>query len=638
MLHRLVAVLLWFAACCCSITFAAERPNILLVVADDLGYSDLGCYGGEIQTPSLDALAAEGVRFTGFHVNPMCVVTRTSLMTGHTHFQSNEYRNSLPIARLMAAAGYETMMVGKWHQPGHPMDAGFQHFYGFLEGQIDSWTGVGYGHRTIRTDRQEPRDVPPGWYSTDAFTDSAVQQIDASIDAGKPFFSYVAYNAPHTPLHAPKENVDKYPALYRDGWSVLRSARFQRMMEMGLIDERYQLSEPGAEVRRWEELREVDRQVEADRMAAYAGMVDRLDENVGRLISHLRKRNVLDNTLVVFISDNGGDYGNGSPDSYARELAWVPGSNPMVSNGWGMLKNTPFNWYKHTTAAGVRSPMIVRCPTLTTHPAGSILSQRLHVTDLYPTFAQIAGAEYPADDAGRKLKPLYGSSMIPLFNDSSLAETAIHDEIFWCFITAANQRGLVAGPWKIVSINDGPWLLYDLQSDPGESRDVADQNPEQLAQLIARWHEFADQETVIPKVAQRPVTDDRQGWGLHRIRMIMPGLQTISPAQALTDVNRQTELVLEFDQPADFTGTFEKTLRLYRVSDPTTAIWQIDPDEKSQWQGQRRLVFNDLPELQSDTSYFVVCDPGWVRINGNASGPLNDGAYWWRFRTKDFTK
>ncbi|TWT75339.1 sulfatase-like hydrolase/transferase [Allorhodopirellula solitaria] len=619
---------------CSSCAAKDGRPNILLIVADDLGYSDLGCYGGEIDTPRLDALAADGIRFTNFHVNPMCAFTRTSLMTGHTHYESDNYLRSLPIAKIMADAGYRTLMSGKWHQPRHPMDAGFEEFYGFLEGQIDSWTGIGYGHVCIRSGRGDAKPVPDGWYSTDAFTDTAMAQIDGALEAGEPFFSYLAYNAPHTPLHAPRENVEKYPPRYRDGWSKLRQQRFQRMQEMGLIDQRYRLSEPHAEVRRWDEIRDEDRQIEANRMAAYAGMVDRLDQNIGRLIAHLRQKTALENTLVVFLSDNGGDYGNGAPATYASELAWKPGSHPMVSNGWGMLKNTPWNWYKHSMAGGVRVPMIVHYPVGVTHPGGTILKQRLHATDLYPTFLELAGVAYPNDDEGRPIKPLYGHSMSRLFRDATLPETAIHDEIFWFFDTLTNQRGLLRGQWKVISVNDSPWLLYDVKKDPAEAVGLAAEQPGRLAELVDHWHDFARNEIVAPPGAREPVSTQHQGWGLHRCRMVFPRLRSTLPANAATTVDPNTNLVLDFAGVADFADTPQKHLSLYRVSDPTSPVWQSDPDENSRWQGKRRLVFDELPQLQGDTAYFLTCDRGWVRIDGTPSGPLNDGAYWWRFRTR----
>tara|TARA_A100001391_G_scaffold204431_2_gene200095 strand:- start:2075 stop:3007 length:933 start_codon:yes stop_codon:yes gene_type:complete len=305
----------------------------------------------------------------------------------------------------------------------------------------------------------------------------------------------------------------------------------------------------------------------------------------------------------------------------------------MVSNGWGMLKNTPWNWYKHSMAGGVRVPMIVHCPSLVAHRGGTILKHRLHVTDLYPTFIELAGEHYPDDDHGRSLAPLYGRSMKTLFSDASRSETAIHDEIFWFFDTTTNQRGLVSGQWKIISINDSPWLLYHVALDPAEATDLAAKQPEKLAELVNRWHEFAKHEIVAPPGALQPVAKDRQGWGLHRCRMVFPKLLTVSPAEAAMDVESNINIELEFAGTADFSGTAHKQLQLYCVSDPTTPIWHSDPDEHSSWQGKRRLVFDDLPALQPDTTYFLTCDPGWVKIDGQPNGPLNDGAYWWRFRT-----
>jgi arylsulfatase len=362
---------------------ADSRPNVLLIVADDLGYSDLGCYGGEIDTPNLDRLAAAGIRCAQFHVNPMCVVTRTSLMTGHTHCQSDNYRRSLPVARLMRQAGYATSITGKWHQPGNPLDAGFDCFYGFLGGQIDSWTGRTAGNPAIQQDRQRPQPVPSGWYSSDAFTDRAVHQIDVACEQHKPFFTYVAYNAPHSPLHAPRENVVKYYERYRAGWDALRQQRYSRLREMGLIDERFVLTEAEAEVPRWSELSAEMQEIESRRMAAYAGMVDRLDQNIGRLLDHLHKRGLEENTLVLFFSDNGGDYGNGDIRTCHLEVPWQPGGHPYSATGWAYLKCTPFRWYKSSAfEGGVSVPLILRCPrNLNGHP-GSILSQRLHVTDL----------------------------------------------------------------------------------------------------------------------------------------------------------------------------------------------------------------------------------------------------------------
>ncbi|MGB7324528.1 MAG: arylsulfatase, partial [Rubripirellula sp.] len=526
-----------FAAIQCV---AAERPNIVLIVADDVGYSDIGCYGGEIDTPNLDRLASDGIRFSEFHVNPMCVVTRTSLLTGHTHSQSDNYRRSLPVARLIGEAGYATSISGKWHQPDNPLDSGFESFYGFLGGAINSWTGFEGSKPAIQTNRQAPQAVPTDWYSSDAFTDDAIAQIDAAQKDGRPFFTYLAFNAPHTPLHAPRENVEKYYQRYSSGWESLRKQRFKRMKAMGLIDDRYVMSDPEAEVRRWNELPASIQQQECRRMAAYAGMLDRLDWNVGRLMNYLDDQQLANNTIVIFIADNGGAYSNGDIHTYDKQIPWQSDSNPFVSNGWGYLKNTPFRWYKSCAQeGGVSVPMIVRWPDKLADQAGSIRDQRLHVTDLYPTFLELVDESYPDSDDGRPIEPLYGKSILPLLNDPSLDHLAIHDEIFWCF----NQtgKGLVKGDWKISSISNGPWRLYNVSDDPAESNDLAKTKPDVVTRMSNRWFEFATERTAMDQSWRAPLQPYQEGWGFHRIRMVMPGFVRAVPASSAMDVPVNTD-------------------------------------------------------------------------------------------------
>lgn len=615
-----------------SIAGAADKPNILLIVADDVGFSDLGCYGGEIETPNLDQLAANGIRFSEFHVNPMCVVTRTSLMTGHEHSQSDNYRRSLPIARLMRDSGYATSISGKWHQPGNPLDAGFDSFYGFLGGAIDSWTGIERGKPAIQSDRKKPKQVPEGWYSSDAFTDDAIKQIDASVTAGKPFFTYLAFNAPHSPLHAPRENVEKYYDRYMAGWESLRQQRFKRMKAMGLIDDRYVMSPPEAEVRRWDELPPSIQEQESRRMAAYAGMLDRLDWNVGRLLKHLRELRLDDSTLVIFMADNGGAYSNGDIRSYDQQVPWKAGTNPFVSNGWSYLKNTPFRWYKSCAQeGGVSVPLIVRWPEKLTDQAGSIRNQRLHVTDLYPTFLKLADASYPATDGERELEPLYGKSLLPLLHDATLPHHAIHDEIFWCF----NQtgKGLTKGDWKISSISDGPWRLYNVSRDPAESKNLADERPEWVAQMSEHWFNFAKNHTAMPQSWRAPLHDYQEGWGFHRIRMVMPGFVRAEPASSAMNVPCDTKLTFHFSQQISFANSDGKTIRLYEAGNIDTVVWQADPEPGHPAEGTRRITFNDIPRLKPKTTYFALSDSGWISMGGKRAIGLNDGAYWYRFRT-----
>ena len=615
-----------------TVLAADSRPNILLIVADDLGYSDLGCYGGEIDTPNLNQLAAEGIRYSQFHVNPMCVVTRTSLMTGHTHCQSDSYRRSLPVALLMRAAGYTTSIIGKWHQLGNPLDAGFDSYYGFLDGQIDSWTGETAGRPAIQIDRQRPRPVPSGWYSSDAFTDHAIQQIDAACEQNKPFFTYVAYNAPHSPLHAPRRNVEKYCQRYAAGWDLLRQQRYERQREIGLIDDRYVMTEAEAEVPRWTELSAEMQAIESRRMAAYAGMVDRLDENIGRVLDHLRERGLEENTFVVFFSDNGGDYGNGDIRTYHLEVPWQPGGHPYAATGWAYLKCTPFRWYKSSAfEGGVSVPLILRCPSGLGGEPGSILSQRLHVTDMYPTFLALAGVRYPSSDSERKLEPLYGKSILPLIRDPSLAEYAIHDEIFWAFNFTG--KGLVRGNWKISSISDGPWKLFNIAQDPAESTDLATAFPERLQLMSDRWFQFAEQRTVMPPSWRRPLRDCQEGWGFHRMRMVMPAFECAKPRESATGVPLDTGLSLTFSLPISFANSQGRTIRLYAVSDPEHPVWQADPEPGHPAEGTRTISFNDLPRLEPNTTYFLLTDAQWITLGDAPARALNDGAFWYRFRT-----
>ena len=623
---------LWLATTSLAFAGTNPRPNVLLIVADDVGYSDLGCYGGEIETPHLDRLASEGLRFSEFHVNPMCVVTRTSLMTGHEHSQSDNYRRSIPIARLLRDAGYATSIVGKWHQPGHPLDAGFDSFYGFLGGAIDSWTGIERGRPAIRRDRDSPKPVAEGWYSSDAFTDEAIEQIRAAKRTESPFFTYVAYNAPHTPLHAPREYVEKYTHRYLEGWQTLREKRFARLRRLGLIDDRYVMSDPEAEVRRWDELPESIQKQESRRMAAYAGMLDRMDWNVGRLLRSLETEGLAESTLVIFMADNGGAYGNGSIHTYDQQVPWQPGSHAFVSNGWGYLKNTPFRWYKSSAhEGGVAVPMILRWPKRWSALAGEIRHQRLHVTDLYPTLLELAGTDYPSTDGERKLAPLYGRSMLPVISDASLPERAVHDEIFWCF----NQtgKGLVKGDWKICSISDGPWRLYDITRDPAESKDLASRYPDRVAKLSEYWFRFATEQTTMPRSWRSPLKDFQEGWGFHRFRMTIPNYVRIEPAMAAMNVPCKTSLTFYFSAPIRFSNSSGKTIRLYEAADIEHPVWRADPEPGHRAEGETSITFDDLPELNPNTTYFALSDPGWITVGDRPAGALNDGAYWYRFRT-----
>ncbi|MEM9367608.1 MAG: sulfatase-like hydrolase/transferase [Planctomycetota bacterium] len=627
-----IGLLLSHSVACASDQGDHGLPNVLLIMVDDVGFSDLGCYGGEIDTTHLDGLAQQGVRFSNFLVNPMCVVTRTSLMTGHTHSQSDNYRRSLPVAKLMRKAGYSTSLVGKWHQPGNPLDAGFDSFYGFLGGAINSWTGKEGRKHAIQNDRDTPLPVDKDWYATDAFTDRAMHNIRASVSEQRPFFAYVAYNAPHTPLHAPRELVEKYYRRYEAGWDELRQRRFEKLQDLGIIDDRYTMVEPGGEVRRWREMPRSTQLQEARRMAAYAGMLERVDWNVGRLLNLLDEQDVAGNTLVVFLADNGGAYSNGDIHTYDQQIPWEADSMPFASNGWSFLKNTPFRWYKSSAyQGGVSVPCIMRWPAGSRLLPGEVRHGRFHVTDLYPTLLDITGQAYPSSDGARRLEPLYGHSMMPTLEDQVPDGADVHDEIFWSF--NQTSRGLILGDWKIVSISDGPWSLFNIKDDPTESQDLASSYPRRATQLSEHWFRFAQDRTTMPASWREPPVDFQEGWGFHRLRMVLPGYVRCVPAMAAMNVSVDTDLQFHFDQPVSFRGSEGKTLRLYRVPDPQNPVWESTLDGNDPSEGSRRVTF-PLPQLAPKTTYYLLADPGWITVGGRPAGPLNDGAYWYRFRTK----
>jgi hypothetical protein len=404
------------------------------------------------------------------------------------------------------------------------------------------------------------------------------------------------------------------------------------MKEMGLIDSRYEMTQADGEVRRWDELTPEFQALESRRVSAYAGMVDHMDQNVGRILRHLEEQGLDENTLVIFISDNGGDYGNGNIRTDHLAVPWEGGSNPYASTGWAYLKCTPFRWYKSSAQeGGVSVPFIVRWPKKLDSKPGSILKQRLHVTDLYPTFLELAGVDYPLTDGERKLEPLYGSSMLPLFKDEALSEYAIHDEIFWAFNYTG--KGLVKGDWKISSISDGPWKLYNIKKDPAESKNLAATMPKKVLAMDKRWFDFAQNETKMSADWRKPLSTYQEGWGFNRIRMVMPSYDFAEPNGSAINVPRNTNLSFTFSQPISFAKSRGKTIRLYAVSDPHTSVWQADPELDHLAEGKTTVVFDDLPKLKPYTTYFVLADWGWITLGGNPAGALNDGGYWYRFRT-----
>ena len=360
---------------------AENRPNIIIIMADDLGYADLGCYGGEIKTPVLDSLAKNGVRFSQFYNTAKCHSSRVDLLTGMYCGQAGSSKLSVgpTIAEVLRPAGYNTIMVGKWHLDREPTDKGFEKYFGHLSGATNFFTG----DQTFRLNGKKYEVPKSGFYTTDAKTDYAIRFINEALkeEKKKPFFLYLAYNAPHYPLHAPKEEVMKYRGQYKQGWDELRKQRYSRQIEMGLIQKDWALSPAPENVRQWESLSEKEKDWEDFRMAAYAGMVDRMDQGIGRLVKELKEKNIFDNTILMFCSDNGACPFERTQG--AEKMPWDPESYWTYDTGWAHAGNTPFRWYKQNQhEGGISSPLIVHWPKGIKLKKGSISDRVGHLVIL----------------------------------------------------------------------------------------------------------------------------------------------------------------------------------------------------------------------------------------------------------------
>ncbi|MDF9798978.1 arylsulfatase A-like enzyme [Catalinimonas alkaloidigena] len=476
-----------------SASEANQRPNIILIMADDMGYSDLGCYGSEINTPNLDRLAAEGMRMTQFYNTAKCTETRATLLTGLYHQQTdnlNRTDNNVTLAEVLKEAGYQTIMSGKWHL-GHwqedidtPNQRGFDHYFGFLCGAINFFTGLDYGSGVnyMRKDR-EVYEVPEDFYSTDAFTEYAIEEVTQASQHDQPFFLYLAHNAPHFPLQVHDAYIQKYADTYSIGWDSLRTARYQRMQEMGLIDADWALSPRDSIAPAWASLSRVQKEEEQLLMATYAGMIDRLDQQIGLLLDQLDELGIAENTLIMFMSDNGG-----CPFDANHAPVVAAGSAESArtyDTEWAQASNTPFRKYKQWIhEGGISSPMIIRWPEKV--EANSISESPGQIVDIMPTLIEVAGTSYPEGYQGRELLPLEGVSLLPIFEGASLSR---EKPMYWEY---RGSRAIRDGNWKLVGERGRGWELYDLAKDRSEMNNVAEQFPKRVSDMVLTYDQWGE--------------------------------------------------------------------------------------------------------------------------------------------------
>ncbi len=475
----------------------AARPNIVIIMADDMGYSDIGCYGSEIETPNIDRLASNGLRFSQFYNTAKCHSSRVSLLSGlYCHQAGNsKLSHAVTIPEVLRGAGYFTAMTGKWHLGKEPTDRGFQRFFGHLSGATNFFVG----DDSFRLNGKPWSDFDEDFYTTDANTDYAIRFVDEALEERKPFFLYVAHNAPHYPLQAPKKDVEKYAGRYQRGWDKLRQSRYRRQVEMGLIDAKHALSPRPDYIPAWTKLTADERKWEASRMAVFAAMVDRVDQNVGRLIAHLEKKGVLDDTLILLFSDNGA-----CPFDRTRgkdRKPWDPKSFWCYDVGWAHAGNTPFRWYKQNQhEGGISSPMVAHWPKGLEAKRGSITDQPGHLIDIMATCLDVGAAKYPSTFDGRTVAPLQGKSLTPILRGEK------RDGHDWLYFQYSNNRAIRRGDWKLVSARGGKWELYNLAKDRTELNDLATEKPDLTAELRALWHHAAKTVDRAPDRARRPVS------------------------------------------------------------------------------------------------------------------------------------
>lgn len=523
-----------------AMAFAQEKPNIIVILADDLGFSDLGCYGGEVRTPVLDKMARQGVRMTQMYNSARSCPSRANLLTGlyphqtglghmdatrpawpkgYAGFRSNS--DNVTIAEVLKGAGYFTAMSGKWHlgKTANPIQRGFQEYYGLLGGFNSFWNPDVYTR--LPKDRA-PRQYKEGeFYATNVITDYAIDFINQAHQEEKPLFLYLAYNAAHFPLHAPKEVTDKYMKTYLQGWDKIRDQRWKRIVKMGLLQGKSELSPRGVvpeslfedethPLPAWDSLTKEQQTDLARRMAIYAAMIDIMDANIGRVLDTLQKNGELDNTFIMFMSDNGAcaewhefGFDKQTGTEYHTHVGaeldqmGLPGTYHHYGTGWANVCCTPFTLYKHYAhEGGISTPCIIQWGKQIKHK-GSIDHQPAQFSDIMATCIELAGTKYPKEYEGRKIIPTPGVSILPIVRGEEMPDRFIYAE-------HEGNRMVRKGDWKLVSANfrGDEWELYNIKKDRTEQHNLIKEYPEMARELENAYFEWADRSDVLyfPKV------------------------------------------------------------------------------------------------------------------------------------------
>lgn len=509
----------------CASKTEEERPNIVLIMVDDMGFSDIGSYGGEIPTSAIDELAYGGLRFSQFYNTARCCPTRASLITGlFPHqtgigqmangtkgenqkwgtegYQGYLNKKCVTIAEALSTNGYHTYMAGKWHLGYHdttrwPLQRGFERFYGSIAGATSYFYPHGKRPVTLMNQHLPPPDSN-SYYTTDAFTDYAIRFLQDQQD-DDPFFLYLAYTAPHWPLHAKEGDIEKFVGKYMGGWDEMRKARFARQREMGLFKDDFPMAKRDARVRPWAEVDSTQRIRSDYRMAVYAAQVYAVDYNIKKLTDHLKQTGQFENTLIFFLSDNGAcaemydEFGT-KPDSWINRASYSGAVSYGIS--WANASNTPFYEYKvQTYEGGISTPLIAHWPRKIKR-GGSITNAKGYLVDIMPTILEVTGTEYPSDyHVTTTAHSLPGQSLFPLFDDNAAFKE--HEYMYW---EHQSNCAIRKGDWKAVKkISDETWQLFDLSKDRAEQNDLASQYPDLVKELDTKWSEWAQKNYVLPK-------------------------------------------------------------------------------------------------------------------------------------------